>query len=133
MRFIVDFVNKHPSNFYKLYNTPNHRYCGFFILPYYLIPEFRLALQKILERGMSTIASRLLLSNEQPIEIGSILHSTPPECFARNDQTKARGNTHSDQNQGVMSIERKKTIGDNMLVTWTALDRLDEETISLEL
>jgi len=133
MRFITDFVNKHPSNFYKRYNTPNSRYCGFFLHPYYLIPEFRLALQKILERGMSTIASKLLLSNEPPIEVGSILHSTPSGCFSKKDPMKLRGNTHSDQNQGMWSIERKRTIGDNLLVTWTALDRLDKESISMEL
>lgn len=132
MRFIVDFVNRNPSVFYQLSKTPQRRFCGFFIHPFFLIPAFRRLLRKILESGMSTIASKLLLSNERPVEIGSILHSTLRECFSESEQMKVRGNTHSDQNQGVYSIERKRTIGDNMLVTWTALDRLDKETISLE-
>jgi len=116
MRFIMDFVNKNPSVFYKRHKTPQHRYCGFFIHPFYLIPAFRQVLRKTMDIGMSTIASKLLLSNERPVEVGSILHSAPSECFTDN-QTNARGNTHSDQNQGVYSIERKRTIGDNMLVT----------------
>jgi len=131
MRFIIDTVNNNPSDLYHLSLNPKRRYCGFFLHPFQIIPAFRRLLQRELESGMAIIASKLLLSNEAPVEIGSILHSTLPECFGEIEQL--RGNTHSDQNQGVFSIERKRTIGDNMLVTWTALDRLDNETISIEL
>jgi len=117
MRFIVDFVNDHPSELYKLTLSPERRFCGFFIHPFYLIPAFRRLLRKELESGMSSIASKLLLSNEWPVEVGSILHSTRPECFSKSEYLKVRGNTHSDQNQATFSIERKRTLGDNMLVT----------------
>jgi len=105
MRFIVDFVNKHPSDFYNLTLNPKRRFCGFFIHPFYLIPMFRRLLRKEMDTGLRTIVSKLLLSNEHTVEVGSILHSTLPECFGGGDQVKVRGNTHSDQNQAIFSIE----------------------------
>lgn len=118
MRTLVDWLNKNPSGLLKKANKG--RFCGFLIHAFETVPEWRdLTLRLPLPETIST-----LLGTESVMYAQDIIHTTYDECFPENVNVTT-GRMHSDGNQGAFSLNKKYNWGDNLAISWIALDKLD--------
>jgi len=97
-------------------------FCGFSLHNHLFIPEWRKYAYRM---PLEKVAAQLLES-QKTLYAMDIFHSTTPHCG-----NESVGKSHSDHNQSPFSIEKNRNFGDNMLVAWIALDRLDEITMDL--
>lgn len=114
MKLSVSHIMNNPSGLLKRANGTN--FCGFSLHNHLLLPFWRNFVYRL---PLASIAAQLMDTNVV-LYSQDIIHATTSHC-----PSDGVGRTHSDQNQGPFSIEKKKNYGDNMVVAWVAVDPLD--------